>query len=64
MKRRTTKARKLAEKKASKLARMRAPGTKSKYQVKQLLKRGRGKVHANWQWWLEREPRAARKAAA
>jgi hypothetical protein len=30
--------------------------SKSRYQLKQLAKRGRGRVNPNWQWWMDTVP--------
>lgn len=65
MKRRTAIQEKRARKKSAKLAKLRAPGTKSRYQRKIARKLGRGRINPNWQWWMERvAPTAAIKEAA
>lgn len=43
-----------ARKRAQKAARMKTPGAKSSYQVKQGDKRGGGRVNPDWMWWFSR----------
>ena len=52
-----------AQKKASKEARMRSPGEKSRYQQKLSAKLGRGTISPDWMWWSDRTASAVKEAA-